>query len=506
MEELRPHSVRWQRLSIVAMNDHILSFLQHISAPRLENLHISYYSHQQRTALPPAVFQNHLPMLSSIYLQNIDSEGLDFAFQGLSTLEIRGYGTWPTFPKLKEMLDRSSLQRLVLHVKPKNVMAQIFTGMPESIRDLQILLPELRTFEVYTSEWLTSGISALVRLFSCPKLEDLFVRESTGSLVEVPGRTILHYSQVPLATVSPFEVGSTRPSPLPTTLSYRLFLRSANLRFASHAISTATISTLELHKIYWPRYDITRDIFTSLNHLRHLLIYEKCPTEALFKIFGSRDQTPQDPSLAPHFKIASLETFVVEFSRTASTPRNDGDAIRFIRLFSLPSLSALHLKTLHLSQWKNVAETFRQHTAEYPALVSLTLTNIPDIIPTNPQDPFYTNIVDAFPHLSQLSLDGVSSNAFIQQLLPSPSPDPAASASSLHMDSDILPTVTPLPNLRTLSIRNDANVSKPLLHRTIMARKNMGVPLSTLDVDSHFGGNVESLEWIREHVRVGQGC
>jgi len=91
-------------------------------------------------------------MLSSVYLRNIDSDGLDFAFQGLSTLEIRDYGTWPTFFKLKEMLDKSSLQRLALHVKPKIVMQQIFTGVPESIRDLQILLPELRTIEVYTSE------------------------------------------------------------------------------------------------------------------------------------------------------------------------------------------------------------------------------------------------------------------------------------------------------------------------------------------------------------------
>jgi len=80
-------------------------------------------------------------MLSSVYLRNIDSDGLDFAFQALSTLEIRDYGTWPTFFKLKEMLDKSSLQRLVLHVKPKNVMQQILTG---SIRDIQILLPELR--------------------------------------------------------------------------------------------------------------------------------------------------------------------------------------------------------------------------------------------------------------------------------------------------------------------------------------------------------------------------
>ena len=435
-------------------------------------------------------------MLSSVYLRNIDSDGLDFASQALTTLEIRGYGSWPTFPKLKEMLDSSSLQRLVLHVKPKNVMQQIFTGMPEGVRDLQILLPELRTIEVYTSEWLTSGISALVRLFACPKLEDLFVRESTGSQIEVPGGTILHHSKVPSAAISPF-VGS-QPSPLPATLPYRLFLRSANLQFASHALSTATVSTLELHKVYWPRHDITRDIFTSLNRLQHLLIYDHCSTEALFQIFGGRDQTPQDLFLDPLFKIPSLETFAIEFSRAVHPPPND-DAILFIRLFSLPSLKALHLKTLDLPQWKNITETFRQHTAEYPALASLTLANVSDIIPTNPHDPSYTNIVDAFPHLSQLSLDGVHSNAFIQQLLPTPSPSPASE--SFHMD-----VPTPLPNLRTLSICNDTNVSKPLIHRTIIARKNMGVPLLTLYVDSHFGGNMESWEWIREHVRVGQAA
>jgi hypothetical protein len=121
------------------------------------------------------------------------------------------------------------------------------------------------------------------------------------------------------------------------------------------------------------------------------------------------------------------------------------------------------------------------------------LSNIPDIIPTNPSDPFYTNIVNTFPHLSRLSLDGVTSNAFIQQILPSPSPGAESSCMDVPM---------PLPNLRALSIRNDPHVSKPLIHRTLIARKDTGVPLSTLEVDSHFSGNVESWEWIREHVEV----
>ncbi|KIM44089.1 hypothetical protein M413DRAFT_443143 [Hebeloma cylindrosporum] len=497
MDKLRTHSTRWRRLSIVAINDHILSFLQDTPAPRLEHLNISFYSHHQRTALPPAIFQGYLPLLSSVYLRNIDVDGLDFAFQGLSTLEIRGYGTWPTFSKLKETLNGSSLQRLVLHVKPKIAMQQIFDGVSEGIHDLQILLPELRTIEVYTSEWLTSGISALIRLFACPKLEDLFVRESTGSLTEAPGRTILHHSKITSNPASPI-IGSTQPSPLHATLPYRLLLRSANLQFATRALSVATVSTLEIHKVYWPRHDITRDVFTSLNHLRHLLIYEHRATEALFRIFGSRDQTSQDLSLISRFNIPSLETLAIEFSNGGRMPPNN-DAIQFIRLFSLPSLKSLHLKTLDLPQWKNITDAFRQHTAEYPALASLTLTNISDIIPTNPHDPFYTNIVDAFPRLSQLSLDGVSSNAFIQQLLPSPS---AGLVSEITHDD--IPT--PLPNLRTLSIRNDRNVGTPLIHRTIIARKNMGVPLSTLYVDSHFGRNVESFEWIREHVQVGQAA
>ena len=374
-----------------------------------------------------------------------------------------------------------SLQRLVLHVKPKDVMQQIFTGMPQSVRDVQILLPELRVFEVYTSEWLTPMISTLVHLFACPKLEDLFVRESTGSLTEIP-RTILHHSKVPLAA-SPC-IRSTQSSPLP----FRLFLFSANLEFASQALSIATVTTLELHRVYWPWQDITNYIFTSLKNLRHLLIYEHRPTEAHL---AGRNQTSQ-----PSFKIPSLETFAIEFSRTWSTPPSD-EAILFIRLFSLPSLKALHLKTLDVPQWKEITETFSQHSAEYPSLTSLTLSDIPDIIPTNPRDPFYTDIVNAFPHLSCLSLDGVTSNALIQQLLPSTSP----SAESSLMDVPI-----PLPNLCSLSILNDPNVSKPLIHRTIIARKDMGVPLSILELDSHFSGNMESWDWIRERVQVRTEC
>ena len=495
MEGLCPHSIRWQRLSIVAANRYIFSFLQHTSAPCLKHLHILYYSHERRTALPPAIFRGHLPMLSYLHLRNIDNAGLHFAFQGLNTLEIRGCGIWPTIPKLKEMLDGSSLQRLVLHVKPRAVMQQIFPGMPESCRDLQILLPELRTMEVGATELLTPGISDLVRIFVCPKLENLFVREGRGSVTKVPGRAIFHYSKASSPATSP-SVGSIQPPPLPAPISCRLFLRSANLQFAAHAFSTTAVSTLELHKIYWPRRDTTRDVFTSLNHLQHLLIYEHNPTEALFQILDNHDEMPQDPPLAPIFTIPSLETFAIEFSHVARMPPSD-DAILFIRLFSLPSLKALRLKKLGLPQWKRITEKFRQYMAEYPALASLTLTDISDIIPTDPHDPSYTNITDAFPHLSQLSLEGVSSNALIQQLLPSPILGPTGE--SLHMDVPV-----PLPNLRTLSIRNDTNVSKPLLHRIIIARQNMGVPLSTLYMDSRFAGNVESLEWIREHVQVEQ--
>ena len=129
---------------------------------------------------------------------HLSIDGLDFAFQGLSALEIRDYGTWRIVFNLKETLDKSSLQWLVLHVMPKNVMQQIFTSVPKSIRDLQILLAGLRAIEVYTSEWLTSGFlpSSICSPAQSSKTCSC-ARPSTGSLIEVPGRTILHHSKIP---------------------------------------------------------------------------------------------------------------------------------------------------------------------------------------------------------------------------------------------------------------------------------------------------------------------
>ena len=101
------------------------------------------------------------------------------------------------FFKLKEMLDKSSLRRLVLQVKPKNVMQQIFTVVPESIHNLHILLPELRSPHIriaHIQDFYPRPPVTLVHLFACPKLEDLFVRESTASLIKV---TILHHSNIP---------------------------------------------------------------------------------------------------------------------------------------------------------------------------------------------------------------------------------------------------------------------------------------------------------------------
>ncbi|KAF8954839.1 hypothetical protein BDZ97DRAFT_2081302 [Flammula alnicola] len=509
MDKLVPHIKRWRRFSITTANAYILSFLRHNPAPVLEYLNISFYSHRHRTSLPPSIFTGHLPRLSYLCLRNVNIDNLDFSLRELKTLEIRGYGVWPTYSRLNEMLGGSSrLEHFILHVKSSHVWQEIFPHQPDPNEDRPIVLPELRTLEVYTSEWLTINLTSLIRLFACPKLESLVLRES--NTWGVPSLTIMSYATeaTPLEDIhisSPSGLSKSRP--LRERFAHRLFLRSANLCLGCQAMEAVRVTTLELNRVLWPAHAKMKTMFASMKNLKNLFILDLYPNEELIRILGYRDISETfNPcvlsDLESFIEIPSLETLMIAFNQAVPTSQimSADDGVAFVRIFSLPSLRSLHLKTFNLERWKSLVDTFTRHTSEYPALTSLTLTDMTDLIPT---DPHYTNLAFAFPRLRQLSLDGVPSNALVRQLLHTPKKNQYddLEASFIDVDTQATPAL-PLPDLEVLSICNDANVSKPLLHRAISMREDMGRPLAKLCLDKYFLSNLESWNWIKEHVEV----
>ncbi|KDR73042.1 hypothetical protein GALMADRAFT_252456 [Galerina marginata CBS 339.88] len=186
--------------------------------------------------------------------------------------------------------------------------------------------------------------------------------------------------------------------------------------------------------------------------------------------------------------LTNLETLAVNYDLAPFLPQDD---LAVVLAPPLPALHSLILKSMTLSQLESVTAPFMYHPHHYPNLTALQLSNIPDLVSINRSHYGYVNFSDGFPHLRRLALDGVSSNAFIHQLLPKASS--RVEENSSHI---------PWPNFEVLSICNDAHVSKPLLHRVISVRENIGKPIFKLILDKYFSSNMESWNWMKEHVEV----
>ncbi|KAF8814557.1 hypothetical protein BYT27DRAFT_7205998 [Phlegmacium glaucopus] len=195
--------------------------------------------------------------------------------------------------------------------------------------------------------------------------------------------------------------------------------------------------------------------------------------------------------------VSSLTTLTIEFHQTSGENEYVDNTVPFLRLFSLPRLASLNLRHVTFLRWKNIVNSFARHTPEYPALTSLTLSDMAYVIPTpKPRD--YRNPTEAFPFLKQLSLDCIHSNHFIQHLLPLALPNRPSDPTPLPPP----PPTLPWPHLRTLSVSGDATVSKPLLGRMITTREEFGVPFDKLYFDYHLTTNIEFWDWIMEKVDV----
>lgn len=489
MKLFLPHSQRWRRLCMVTINSRVFEFLQHIPVPSLEDLNISFYSHERRTSLPSNSFGASIPRLSSLCLRNVNLHNLNISLRDLTTLEIRGYGIWPEFSEFSEMLSGStSLQKLILHVKPGHVVhQQLFPGLENNPRG-HITLPELRILEMYTSEWLSPGIVSLIRVFICPKLQSLILREGVGSASET-SQTIMNYTaqaHLPRHMKLHYPISE----PLCTEFSNRLFIHAANLSLACRTFPATMLTSLELRKVVLPSHMSMKMTLSSLKNLKHLFFLELSVDQGLLQMLDNIQpalfQETFLDDMQSTVEIPNLETLMVELSLNDSAKLTRDYTAGFIRIFSTPTLRSLTLKNLTAQQWKSVAASFHEHSSEYPRLTSLKLIDFTDVISTNIDHPSYYSVTCSFPHLHRLSLDGTSSNPFLQALIPA-----SSTARTL-----------PCPELQVLSICNDRHTSKPLLHRVITAREVEGIPLRKLCLDAHFSTNVESLGWIRQHVDI----
>ncbi|KJA18942.1 hypothetical protein HYPSUDRAFT_89716 [Hypholoma sublateritium FD-334 SS-4] len=509
MDKILPHTARWEHASLTITNDHVLTLLEHRRAPFLEYLSISFYGNGYRVTAPPRLFSGHLPRLRHLCLRHVDIHNLGFSLLGLQTLEIRGYGEWPTYARLNEILGGSSnLHDLILHVGSAHALSSVFPEQSEDSHRPQILLPELRRMTVHTSEWLTLGIAELIRLFSCPKLELLSVRACYNAQNEPQNIMVYARDAVPMLHIhADQDHGQSYrvvPRPMLERFPHHLFLHTCSLYAGNQALPGADLTTLELHQVQWPKYLKLKEIFTNLKNLTNFFIYDLNPKRVVLNIIGGHEDGEEHAlyisdlaQIEASIIIPHLEYLKIEFNRTTSQAQ---DSARFytaglLRIFSLPALKSFHVKNvIDTSQWNVLVDIFGTRTKQPSKLTALALTNMTDIIPTDPQHPCYTDLAAAFPNLCSLALDGVgSANALLQQLLPplssSRTPDGAWSRRNI-----------PLFDLQVLSLCNTPHVSKPLLHRVVAVRGAVGRPLSKLVVDTYFTMNHESLAWLRDRV------
>lgn len=359
MDLFLPHSRRWRHLSITTPNTDIFSYLVDVAAPVLTTISLSHFSSQRRLGLDYHIFGGLLPSLSHLLLRNVSLDKVNIPLRNLTKLEVRGYGTWPGFDALEELLSGSeTLEEMVFHVKPGLVLQDVSRepGQPP------IQLPALRRLTVFTSEWLTGDVVELIRAFEFPNLYSLVVQEGSG-LGFTDSKDILRYTSSPIPSM---------------TVSYA-------------AISTAlrclppqqleSLNTLELLRATWTNYSSLRHIFRSMESLQKLVVSEFNPHTALADLDILRDSVilegddvESEPALPPLISSPSLRTLNIDLIEDPIP--STADLAGFIRLFSLRSLSSLTLRRLSKEDWDNVLSSFATHVDDYPLLKLLTAADM----------------------------------------------------------------------------------------------------------------------------------
>jgi len=291
---------------------------------------------------------------------------------------------------------------------------------------------------------LSPRITQLMQLLSCPNLASMTVQD-----VDYVGEGLPLLRLTKLRGCSP---------PLYAPIVSELFVRSSDLYFAWSSLSPAPLLTvLELRAPQWPTRVQLEGIFNAFVALETLVLREFQASTAVQEIGAGLPVT-----------LPSLQTLDIEFQRTRNS--EDYHVSQFFRLLSLPHLHCLRLRGLVSNEWEILL-----YSPSFPSLRSLILVDMKDFLGST-ADPVLT-----FPLLTDLQLVNVRSNDFIRCLV--------------QGTSRLYPR---WPRLRTLSIRGDDLVSKPLLHKMVSLRCESGLGISKLVLDRCYV-NEESRDWLARH-------
>lgn len=443
-----PHSKRWKLLSITIPGPDIFRYLRGVAVPRLETLRIYHFSSQRHLHIDPRMFGGQLPSLRHLVLRNMTLKDTTLPLKGLHSLDIRGYGIWPSHAELNQLIGGSStLQKLILHVRAESVLQDM--GYQEIS---PIFLPALRNLEMITSEWLSPHIATLSNMFSCLAMDSFTLMDNSATAAK-PAYDIVRYSRS----------GSASHPDSPT-----LRVRSCDLYHARNCLSSSRhITTLELDDIHWPHWSNVMTVLAALPLLENMIIPHVDPTATLSDL-----GEPVYP-----FKIASLKKLEVGAIKRKRDVI-ESDLARFISLFEVPKLQLLAVRNISAEQWKHVLLAFAAKVEKYPVLESLNITHLQGL-PDSYPDPSL-----AFPNLRSLTLTRVSVNAILGCLV---------------IPSSTLSGVIAWPKLKRIVICGDPLASIPLLHRIVSLRPRYSLSLC---LDGHFKRNLDSWIWLEENADV----
>lgn len=442
LDRIIPHNERWRRLVIETPTDDIFSLLANVPGPSLEVVKICYFLREKASQGPPSTFpMSNLSSLSSLSLQNMSLGSKAPFMPQLRKVKLRGTTTWSSYFDLCDVLGRSPvLETLTLQLKA--------TGSSSENR-APISLSALRHCDIITSEGLSHNISKLLRQLRCPNLVSITVQD-IGLRAE---REILMRFNKPSdkpSNISPpgTITGDVHPS--------KLYVRSSDLYLAWNALTPRpSLTELELRAPQWPAHHQLEELCSGLTTLEVLILREFDTSSAL-----------QDIGAGPAVVIPSLQTLDVEFKHTKYS--EDHHVSQFFRILSLPHLRSLRFRNLLSKEWENLL-----YSSYYPSLRSLSLLDMRDFV-SSTADPTTT-----FPFITELHLSNVRSNDFVRRLLQDRT----------------------WPKLQSMTIVGDDLISKPLLHKMVVARCEAGLRISNLVLEElHVNG--DSRNWLNRHCCV----
>ncbi|KAK2462967.1 hypothetical protein APHAL10511_005019 [Amanita phalloides] len=440
-----PHSERWRRLVIQTPTCDVFSHLQHVPGPSLEFVEIRLFSREKASPGPSPTFSmSNLSNLLAFSSHNISLGNEIPAMPRLRKLDLRGITTWFNFCGI--LVHFPALEHLALHLKSINPFQ--LTGDIQSEDRPPISLPALRYLHFITSEGLSHGISRLMRRLHCPNIISMTVQDTEGEIL------------MSLNTLSNTPIDKPTDLLLCERDSFKLCIRYIDPYVAWNSLSPPPrLKVLELTAPQWPTHDRLEELCGHLTTLDTLVLRQFQTSSAL-----------EDIGAGSTIALPSLRALDIEFKHTRHW--RDFHISQFFRIFSLPQLLCLRLQKPRAKEWENLL-----YCLYYPSLRSLSLVDMMDFISSA------ANPVTAFPYLTDLHLVNVRSNDFLGRLLQS------------H------PVRIAWPRLRTITIRGDNLVSKPLIHKIVMLRHDMGLRIASLVLDEHHV-NEDSRNWLNRYSCV----